>query len=84
MAYWVGSFDTTGANTAVKFVISGIKMLILAMDFFAGNAAWSWAYDVMAANSDCEYLYHHSCLADLEWNAVPKKGYLRARCILDG
>src|SRR5580698_3562200 len=54
MAYWVGSYDTTGANTAVKFVISGIRLLILAMDFFAGNAAWSWAYDVMLANSDCE------------------------------
>jgi hypothetical protein len=54
MAYWVGSQDTTGANTAVKFVISGMKLLILAMDFFAGNAAWSWAYEVMLANSDCE------------------------------
>jgi len=53
-AHWVGSFDATGANTAVKFVISGIKMLILAMDFFAGNAAWSWAYSVMLANYDCE------------------------------
>jgi hypothetical protein len=63
MAYWVGSFDTTGANTAVKFVISGIKMLILAMDFFAGNAAWSWAYDVMAANTDCEtYITTHAWL----------------------
>ena len=54
MAYWVGSYDRTGANTAVKFEISGIKLLILAMDFFAGNAAWSWAYDIMLANSDCE------------------------------
>jgi hypothetical protein len=63
MAYWAGSFDTTGANTAVKFVISGIKMLVLAMDFFAGNAAWSWAYDVMLANSDCEcYVTTHAWL----------------------
>jgi len=63
MAYWVGSFDTTGANTAVKFIISGIKMLVLAMDFFAGNAAWSWAYDVMRANSDCEtYITTHAWL----------------------
>jgi hypothetical protein len=63
MAYWVGSFHATGANTAVKFVISGIKMLILAMDFFAGNAAWSWAYDVMAANSDREtYITTHGWL----------------------
>jgi len=63
MAYWVGSFDTTGANTAVKFVISGIKMLILALDFFAGNAAWSWAYEVLAANSDCEtYITTHGWL----------------------
>jgi hypothetical protein len=63
MAYWVGSFDTTGANTAVKFVICGIKMLILAVDFFAGNAAWSWAYDVMAANFDCEtYITTHAWL----------------------
>ena len=63
VAYWVGSFDTTGANTAVKFVISGIKMLVLAMDFFAGNAAWSWAYDVMAANSDFEtYITTHAWL----------------------
>lgn len=63
MAYWVGSHDKTGANTAVKFVISGIKMLILAMDFFAGNAAWSWAYDVMLANSDCEcYITTHAWL----------------------
>jgi hypothetical protein len=63
MAYWVGSYDTTGANTAVKFVISGIKLLILAMDFFAGNAAWSWAYDVMLGNSDCEcYITTHAWL----------------------
>ena len=63
MAYWVGSHDATGANTAVKFLISGIKLLILAMDFFAGNAAWSWAYDVMVANSDCEcYLTTHAWL----------------------
>jgi len=63
MAYWIGSHDSTGANTAVKFVISGIKMLILAMDFFAGNAAWSWAHDVMMANSDCEcYITTHAWL----------------------
>jgi hypothetical protein len=63
MAYWVGSYDTTGANTAVKFIVSGVKMLILAMDFFAGNAAWSWAYDVMLANSDCEcYITTHAWL----------------------
>jgi hypothetical protein len=63
MAYWIGSQDSTGANTAVKFVISGIKLLILALDFFAGNAAWSWAYDVMLANSDCEcYITTHAWL----------------------
>ncbi len=63
MAYWAGSYDTTGANTAVKFAISGVKMLILAMDFFAGNAAWSWAHDVMLANSDCEcYITTHAWL----------------------
>jgi hypothetical protein len=63
MAYWVGSYDSTGANTAVKFVISGIKLLILAIDFFAGNAAWSWAYDVMLANLDCEcYITTHAWL----------------------
>lgn len=63
MAYWVGSHDATGANTAVKFVISGIRMLILAVDFFAGNAAWSWAYEVMQANSDCEcYITTHAWL----------------------
>jgi hypothetical protein len=62
-AYWVGSHDTTGANTAVKFYISGCKMLFLAMDFFAGNAAWSWAYDVMQANSECEcYITTHAWL----------------------
>jgi hypothetical protein len=63
MAYWVGSYDRTGANTAVKFIISGIKLLVLAMDFFAGNAAWSWAYDVMMANADCEcYITTHAWL----------------------
>jgi hypothetical protein len=63
MAYWIGSYDSTGANTAVEFVISGIRMLILAMDFFAGSAAWSWAYDVMLANSDCEcYITTHAWL----------------------
>jgi len=63
MAYWIGSFDRTGANTAVEFVISGIKLLILAMDFFAGNAAWSWAYDVMLAHPDCEcYITTHAWL----------------------
>jgi hypothetical protein len=63
MAYWIGSLDTTGANTAVKFVISGIKLLVLAMDFFAGTAEWSWAYDVMLANSNCEcYITTHAWL----------------------
>jgi hypothetical protein len=63
MAYWTGSFDSTGANTAVKFVISGIRMLFLAMDFFAGNAAWSWAYDLMQANPECEcYITTHGWL----------------------
>jgi hypothetical protein len=63
MAYWVGSHDATGANTAVKFVISGVSLIILAMDFFAGTAAWSWAYDVMLANSDCEcYITTHAWL----------------------
>jgi hypothetical protein len=63
MAYWVGSYDTTGANTAVKFVISGINLLVLALDFFAGTAVWSWAHDVMQANSDCEcYITTHAWL----------------------
>jgi hypothetical protein len=63
MAYWVGSHDSTGANTAVKFVISGIKMLVLALDFFAGNEAWSWAYDVARADADCEcYITTHAWL----------------------
>ncbi len=63
MAYWAGSYDSTGANTAVKFVISKIKLLVLALDFFAGNAAWSWAYDVMLANRDCEcYITTHAWL----------------------
>jgi len=66
MAYWVGSQDTTGANMAVKFVISGIKMLILGVDFFAGNAAWEWAHDVMMKNSDCEcYIATHAWLTIL-------------------
>jgi hypothetical protein len=63
MAYWVGSYDATGANTAVKFVISGIKLLVLALDFFAGNAAWSWAHDVALTNHDCEcYITTHAWL----------------------
>lgn len=63
MAYWLGSNDTTGANTAVKLVISGINLLVLAMDFFAGNVAWSWAHDIMLANSDCEcYITTHAWL----------------------
>ena len=65
-AYWVGSLDATGANTAVKFLISGCKLLILALDFFCGDAAWSWAYDVMSSNSDCEcYITTHAWLTRL-------------------
>ena len=61
VARWIGSFDNTGSNTAVQFVISGIKMLILAMDFFAGNAEWAWAHDVMAAFPDSEcYITTHA------------------------
>lgn len=33
MACWIGSHDRTGANTAVKFVISAIDLLVLAMGF---------------------------------------------------
>jgi len=62
-AFWIGSHDGTGCNTAVKFVVSGIGMLVLAMDFFAGNDAWSWAYDVMMAHPDCEcYVTTHAWL----------------------
>jgi hypothetical protein len=62
-AYWVGSYDSTGANTAVKLVISGVGLLILAMDFFAGTNAWSWAYEVMLAHPDCEcYITTHAWL----------------------
>ena len=33
------------------------------MDFFAGTAEWSWAYDVMLANSNCEcYITTHAWL----------------------
>jgi hypothetical protein len=63
MAYWAGSYDSTGANTAVRFAISGVDMLFLAMDFFAGHAAWAWAYDVMLANPNCEcYITTHAWL----------------------
>lgn len=63
IAHWIGSHDGTGANTAVKFVIAGIGMLILAMDFFAGSEAWSWAYNTMMANADCEcYITTHAWL----------------------
>jgi hypothetical protein len=62
-AFWIGSHDSAGANTAVKFMISGIGLLVLAMDFFAGNNAWSWAYDVMRAHPDCEcYITTHAWL----------------------
>ena len=63
MAYWIGSHDSTGANTAVKFVISGTGLLVLAMDFFAGTPEWSWAHDVMMAHPDCEcYITTHAWL----------------------
>jgi hypothetical protein len=62
-ATWVGSHDHTGANTAVRFDISGISMLVLAMDFFAGNDAWSWAHNLVTANPDCEcYITTHAWL----------------------
>lgn len=63
MAYWAGSYDRTGANTAVRLEISGSKMLILSMDFFAGNAAWKWAHDVMRDHSDAGcYITTHAWL----------------------
>jgi hypothetical protein len=63
IAYWAGSYDTTGANTAVKLVISGVKLLILALDLFPGNEVWSWAHDVMLAHSECEcYIATHAWL----------------------
>jgi hypothetical protein len=72
MAYWIGSHDSTGCNTAVKFVISEIPMLILAMDFFAGNDAWSWAHDVMAAHPDCEcYITTHAWLT--AWGSLYRR-----------
>ena len=71
MAYWVGSYDTTGANTAVKFVVSGIKLLILAMDFFAGERRMvprgtmrRWRIPIV----NC-YITTHAWLT-VEWNAL--------------
>jgi hypothetical protein len=76
MAYWAGSYDATGANTAVKFVISGIQLLVLAMDFFAGNEAWAWAYDVMLSNPDCEcYITTHAWLTARGSQFERKDGY---------
>jgi hypothetical protein len=71
MAYWLGNFDDStgsiytnnGANTAVKFVISGVKMVVVSLNFLAGQAAWNWAKTIHDANLDCEfYINSHAWL----------------------
>lgn len=62
-AYWYGSYDATGSCTAVKLIISGVQMLIIAMDFFAGTAQWAWAAAIAAANPTFEvYITTHAWL----------------------
>lgn len=46
------------------------------MDFFAGNAAWSWAYHLMMANSDCEcYITTHAWLTAVGTQYQRTDGY---------
>jgi hypothetical protein len=43
MAYWVGAYDTTGANTAISLAIGSRRLLILSLEFYPGSLVLNWA-----------------------------------------
>lgn len=67
MAYWVGSYDTSGANTAIRLVIGRRKFLIIALEFFPRSLVLNWAkglHDTYAALGYDVWFTTHGYLTD--------------------
>jgi hypothetical protein len=65
MAYWGGSYNSTGANTYTTMNIGNRRILIIGLEFFPRSEVLNWAKSVHDAHPDYEcWITTHSYLSD--------------------
>ena len=65
MAYWGGSYNSTGANTYTTMNIGNRRILIIGLEFFPRSEVLNWAKSVHDAHPDHEcWITTHSYLSD--------------------
>ena len=65
MAYWGGSYNSTGANTYTRMKIGNRRILLIGLEFFPRSEVLTWAKSVHDAHPDHEcWITTHSYLSD--------------------
>jgi hypothetical protein len=65
MAYWGGSYNSTGANTYTTMNIGSRRILMIGLEFFPRSEVLNWAKSVHDAHPDHEcWITTHSYLSD--------------------
>ena len=65
MAYWGGSYNSTGANTFTTMNIGNRRILMIALEFFPRSEVLNWAKSIHDAHPDHEcWITTHSYLSD--------------------
>ena len=65
MAYWGGSYSSSGANTYTRMKIGSRRILIIGLEFFPRSEVLNWAKSIHDAHPDHEcWITTHSYLSD--------------------
>ncbi len=65
MAYWGGSYNSTGANTYTTMHIGNRRILMIGLEFFPKSEVLNWAKSIHDAHPDYEcWITTHSYLSD--------------------
>ena len=65
MAYWGGSYSSSGANTYTRMKIGNRRILMIGLEFFPRSAVLNWAKRIHDAHPDHEcWITTHSYLSD--------------------
>ena len=65
MAYWGGSYDSSGANTYTTMHIGGRRILMIGLEFFPRSEVLNWARNIHDAHPYHEcWITTHSYLSD--------------------
>ena len=65
MAYWGGSYSSSGANTYTRMKIGNRRILMIGLEFFPRSEVLNWAKSIHDAHPDHEcWITTHSYLSD--------------------